>query len=133
MSRNRHRLPARWKLLLLVILAGLVLLVLFAPTLVAHPPVLNWLARQALDDMQGNLTVGDASLGWLAPVVLRDVQIHDLSGRTLLSAPGITSSKTLLSLLVDRSDLGTFFLEQPTLSLAFAGQQSNLEQLLDSL
>jgi hypothetical protein len=114
--------------------AGLGTLLLFwsAPMLVGHTPLRQWLAEQALSDLSATVTVGRASLGWLSPVVLQQVELRDRASRPLFVAARIETRKSLLALLVDHSDLGTVRLEQPVLQVVFSGPQSNLEEVLAS-
>ncbi len=118
----------RWRVKRWLLLAAVVLLVWFAPALVAHSPLRNWLLGRALARL-GTAECGGASLGWLVPIVLRDVTVRDVSGQTVLSVPKFTSDRTLLGLLFDRANLGTFRLEQPLLEARFIGDSSNLEKL----
>ena len=108
---------------------AMLLLVWFAPALVAHTPLRHVVAARILSDLRGTVRVGSASLGWFAPVVLRDVEVRDADGRALLAAPRVESRKSLLALLANRSDLGGFRFEAPSLHVVFRGRQSNLEQV----
>ncbi|HJZ55061.1 MAG TPA: hypothetical protein VKE74_08880 [Gemmataceae bacterium] len=124
------RRQRRW-LRLLAAFGGLLLLaVWFAPAIVAKTPLRNRIARNALADLRGNVEVGGASLGWFSPVELRDVTVKDAQGRTLLTAPKVTSSKSFLSLLRDRSDLGEFTIERPVVELVCEKQSTNLEDAI---
>src|SRR4051794_1897839 len=89
------------------------LLAWFAPSAVAHSGLLNQFLRGAATGLKGDVSAGGASLGWFSPVELRDVRVTDSQGRVLLAAPRVTSSKSLLALVRDRSDLGEFRIERP--------------------
>jgi len=115
------------------LLVVVVALIALAPTIVSHTSLASWVARRALKGINGSIRVGSMSLGWFKPVTVRDVELRDDAGRPLLTAPVIAGSKTLLQLIRDSSDLGTFRCEQPALHLVFEGAQSNLEKLLASL
>lgn len=106
------------------------LLLWSAPTLVAHTPLRQWLAGQALPGLSATVIVKRASLGWFSPVVLQQVELRDRAGRAFFVAARIESHKSLLALLVDRSDLGAVRLEQPVLQIAFSGRTSNVEEVL---
>jgi hypothetical protein len=73
--------------------------------------------------------VGAASLGWLSPVVLRELEIRDATGRPLLFVPELQSRKSLLDLLLGSSDLGHFRCERPSLQLICSGRKTNLEEV----
>jgi hypothetical protein len=115
---------------LLAGLAALALLVGLAPLLVAHTPLLDAVARWALADFKGSVSVGRASLAWLSAPVLEDVELRDAAGRTLLSAPRIEAGKSLLALAWDPGDLGTFRVERPVLSITATAGPTNLEEAL---
>jgi hypothetical protein len=115
---------------LLAPLALLAVGVWFAPSIVAKTGLRNRVARAALADLRGSVDVGGASFGWLAPVELRDVTVRDAQGRTLLTAPKITSSKSLLALIRNRSDLGAFAVEQPVAEVVCENGTTNLEDAL---
>lgn len=114
-----------------LVTGGVLLLVLawFAPALVAHTPLRHWVAGQALHGIQGSVSVGQASLGWLSPVVLQDVAVRDAAGRDVVHIPRLESRKTLLALLADRSDWGGFHCEGPSAHVVFSGQESNVERV----
>jgi hypothetical protein len=104
----------------------------FAPAIVAHCFLRNWLIREIFSDLQGSITIGRASVGWFSPVVLEDVEIQDPSGKRLATIPRLESRKALLRLLLKMSDIGSFRLEKPLLEVVFDGEKSNLEQVLAS-
>jgi hypothetical protein len=124
------RKPRRWRRRIGVLAVALVVGTWFAPTIAAHTGLPNRIAREALVDLRGTVEVGGASLGWFKPVELRNVVVKDAQGRTLLTAPKITSSKSLLALLRDRSDLGEFTLDQPTVEVVCEKGLTNLEDAL---
>jgi len=107
----------------LLLVAGL----WFAPLIASKAGLHNRAARQALADFKGTVEIGSASLGWFSSVELHDVVVKDTQGRTLLAAPKITSSKSLSSLLRDRSDLGDFDIERPVIEIVFENGTTNLE------
>ncbi len=120
----------RWLRRLLGLLTLLTLLIAFAPVIVAHTPLRNRIARVALADLHGSIDVGGASLGWFSTVELRDVVIKDSEGRTLLTAAKITSSKSLISLVRNRADLGEFTIERPVLDVVSEKGSTNLEEAI---
>jgi len=123
--RKPRRLWLRW----VVRVVGVVLLLIaFAPWLVGRTPLRHLVARLAMPKLHGKLHIGSASLGWLWPVVLENVEIKDREGRTLLSAPRIASRKSLLVLLANRSDLGSFEISRPRIHLVCAAEQTNAER-----
>ncbi len=125
------RKPRRRRVKVFVALfAVLLLAVWFAPSIVAKTGLRNRFARQAAADLNGTLDIGGASLGWFSPVELRDVTLTDSQGRVVARIPKVTSSKSLLALIRDRSTLGEFILDRPAVEVIFEGKTSNLEDVL---
>lgn len=105
-------------------------LVWFLPTIVAHSSLRDWVVRSATTKINGTVTVEGASLGWLSPIELRGVVLRDAAGTALADVPKITSSRSLLALLFDSSNLGDFRCEKPTLNLVVSKDGTNLEKAL---
>src|SRR5262249_15082509 len=120
----------RWVKILAALLALLVLLVWFAPTIVAKTWLLNRFARKAAGGLNGTVDVGGASLGWFSPVELRDVTVKDRQGRAVVTIPKLTSSKSLFSLLRSRADLGEWAVERPAVEVVRENGTTNLEDVL---
>ncbi|RCS47774.1 hypothetical protein DTL42_14765 [Bremerella cremea] len=114
----------------LAILAGLILLALMFPTIVARTPLLGWGVSQATTGINAQVVVGSASLGWFSPVVLNDVRVVDSAGKPIAEIPSIRMSKSLLSLITNSSDLGTIEITRATANVVVREGTSNLEQLL---
>lgn len=128
--RVRPRLRWRWGRRLAVLASLLLAAVGFAPMLATRLGLVDRVAASALADFRGTLRAGGASLGWFTPVEFRDVTVTDAAGRTILTAPKVTWSKTLLHLSRDRSDLGHFTIEQPTGEVVCEGGTTNVEQAI---
>lgn len=128
-STGAPRRPSRRKRWIkrLVPLTLLLLALWFAPAVVAKTELRNRLARIALSDVRGSVDVGGASLGWLAPVELRDVTIRDEEGRPVASAAKISSHKSLAALARDRTDPGTFTVAGPVLTVVCDRNTTNVE------
>lgn len=120
----------RWIKRLLPLGTLLVLVVWFAPVVVAKTELRNRFARQALADLRGNVNVGSASLGWFSPVELHDVTVTDEAGRTLVSVPKVTSQKTLFALARESADPGEFVIENPSITVVCEKGTTNLETAL---
>jgi hypothetical protein len=88
------------------------------------------LAQAAVSGLRGKLNVGGASLGWFSRIQLQDVTLKDTEGNLVASVPRVESSKTLLGLVWDRSDLGEFHVQAPTLHLTVEESSTNLERVL---
>ena len=122
--------PSRWRRRLFAGLSLLLLLVALAPILVAQTPLRNWLIAKALPQFRGDIRIGGASLGWFRRPVFTDIEVRDVSGRTLLHAPRVEGSKSLAALLRDLSDLGDFRLEKLAVRVVCSRNSTNLEDAL---
>ncbi|HUR55449.1 MAG TPA: hypothetical protein VMZ71_15045, partial [Gemmataceae bacterium] len=117
----------RRRQILVGLLVTVVLVLWVTPVVVAKTGVRNWAARKALAGLNGSVDVGGASLSWFGPVELRNVTIKDAQGRTLVAAPKITCSRTLVGLIRDRSHVGEVVVEKPAIEVVCEGQSTNLE------
>lgn len=117
----------RWLVRLLPVVTLLLLCVWFAPAVVAKTELRNTFARKALAHVRGSVEVGGASLGWLSPVELRDVVIKDETGRAMVTAPKITSQKSLLALARNQAEPGEFTVENPTIAVVCEKHTTNVE------
>ena len=113
-------------------IAGLLLgtLIWFAPGLVAHTGLLAWGLANASADLNGKLIVRSASLGWISPVKVREIEVRDAQDEIVLQAEKLTSGKSLAGILWDISKPGHFRIEKPKLSVVLRKDGSNLEDLL---
>lgn len=123
-----RRRKGKW--LLLSVLIGLPLLVFAAPIVIAKTPLLGAVVALGAKEVNGKLTVGSASLNWVQPVELRDVELKDAQGNTVAKIEEITSGRTLFGLLTNLSDLGSFQVVKPEIDLMFENKTSNLEEAL---
>jgi translocation and assembly module TamB len=129
--RDASQLPTRrrWVRRAIALLVP-VALVWAAPTIVAKGPWRNSVLGWALSDLRGTATVGSCSLGWFSPVKASDIEIRGADDQMLLSAPSLSSDKSLLSLLLNLHDLGGFDCEQPKLNVILRDDGSNVEDAL---
>ena len=121
--------PSRMLRFLVFGLIAMILLVWLAPWLVGKSPLRHVIAQHIFSNLKGEIVIGEASLGWFSPFVLHEVVVQDSEGRSLLLAPKIESSHTLLALLLDRTDLGSFYFEKPALDIVFSSTTSNFEEV----
>ena len=123
------RKPHRWRRRMIVSI-GLLALVWFAPLIVSFTSLADWPLRHALAGINGTISAGSTSYGWLSPVEFRDVQIRDVKGNLLLTAATIRSQRPLWQLAAHSSDLGTLTIAQPKLGLELRPDGSNAEDVL---
>lgn len=128
--RTPRRWPGRLALLALLTLVGLGLLVAFAPQLVAHTPLRDRVLAAATKDLKGTLSVTGLSLSWFDAVEVTGVTLAGEDGRTAVTIPKLTTSKTLLALARDPADLGTVTVDGATVSLYCEPGTTNLETIL---
>ncbi len=122
-------LPRTWPRRLLVLVGLLLVLAWAAPIIAGYTPLVGWACRHAERYIDGSIQVGGASLGWFSPIVLCDVTVRDRDSRIVAQIPRVEGDRSLLMLLVNRSDLGSFRLEKAKIDWVFRGKQSNLETL----
>src|SRR5216684_3814213 len=121
------RPPRRWGLRIGIAFCGLVVAIWAAPIIAARTPLVSWMCARTANYLDGSVHVGSASLGWFSPVVLYNVDIRAADDRPIARIPKVEGDRSLLMLLVDKRDLGTFRFERPTIELTFAKGDSNLE------
>ncbi len=121
-KRRPWRIPA-----MLAMLAALVWLL---PGIVAHSPLLGWIVRKATADLNGTVSIQSVSLGWFSPVTVSGVEVKNIEGKTVFSAPFLGSERSLTAMLRDSKNLGRFYVRGPKLSLVLRDDGSNVEDLL---
>ncbi len=126
-KRGFFRKMLRFALVLLVLLLPLAW---FAPAIVANTGLLNTVLAKVGADLNGTVTADGATLSWFGPVDLRRVTIADADGNAVLVAESVSSSRTLLQLISDRGDLGTFTVANPTVEVTVANGSTNIETLI---
>lgn len=119
----------RWKRRLLVGFVLVGALVFFAPSIVALTSLRSLPLALVLEGMNGEVEARSASLGWFSAVEFRNVEIRDASGEALAHVDSISSERTLLDLLLDRSDLGKWSIHSPQVSVTATADGSNLEDV----
>jgi len=122
--RKRRRL-LRFAVGFLVLLLALVW---FAPAITARTSLRDRIVDSALVDLNGKVRSESASMSWFSPVELRGVTFTEPSGRVAVTAPKLTTSKTLWQLATQRDDLGTFHIHDPEILITFENGASNIEE-----
>jgi translocation and assembly module TamB len=128
---TRRRSGSRWFLwrggLLLAILAAIAW---FAPTLIATTGLWKPLLGRIAPPLSGKVDAGSLSLGWLSPIVVKDLVVRDEAGEVLAQVGIFRSEKTLLSLAQNQNDLGKFTVDEPHGRIVLRTDGSNIEDLL---
>jgi hypothetical protein len=89
--------------------------------------------KAALPGFRGQVILGDVSLGWLAPIRIRQVVVNDEHGAPLCEAAEAATTKSLLTLLLNSSNLGEIQITQPTVYAVVRPDGSNLEDSIAPL
>jgi hypothetical protein len=122
--RSGHK--GRWLLLLALLGGGL----WFAPAIASRTSLGDWPLRQALNGIDGTISSGSRTFGWLSSIVYHDVQIRDAKGNVLATIATIRTDKTLSQLALHAGDLGTIRIEQLQAALELRPDGSNLEDVV---
>jgi len=123
----------RWRFRWLLLLVLLGVAVWFVPHIVTRPTVLNKILAQAAPELVGRLSYDQASAGWLAPIQFRNVTVLDLQDQPLFEAAEITTERSLLGLITNRTHAGKVALRQPRVLLTIGPDGTNLQELLDAI
>ncbi|MCC7083681.1 MAG: hypothetical protein IT427_01595 [Pirellulales bacterium] len=125
----RRRQPRRW--VKRVVLGGALLatVVLLLPNIIAATGLRNAPLRMALAGIRGSVTTGGASLSWFGAIRYTDIEIRDAEGKPLLVVPSVESERTLIGLIGNLNNLGTFRIERPQVSLTLRQDGSNAEDI----
>ena len=118
-SRKRRRWP--WVMLLL-----LLLIVFFLPNMIAMTGLKQQGIDYALADFDGRVTVDSATIGWLQPITLRNIEAVDSAGQPLATIEEVKTSRSLISFLTS-SDYGSVEINQPAVWLQLRPDGSNFE------
>ncbi|MCA9104116.1 MAG: hypothetical protein KDA83_01740 [Planctomycetales bacterium] len=119
----------RW----VIVALGLVALIYLAPWLVGISPWGPSLVSGAVSGLNGRLDVSRVSLGWFVPPTVDGWELKDADGNLVASADRVQLEKSLLSLALDRSDLGAIQVEGWMLDLEVRQGTTNLEEVLAPL
>jgi hypothetical protein len=122
-SRRRRR---RWPLVVAIAL----LLLYFAPSLVALTALRDVPLRIVFDGIEGTIHSDGASLGWFSAVEYEGVEVYDRDGGLLLRVPTVTVDRTPLQLLAERRRLGKVVVQEPELHFVARDGGSNAEEVL---
>jgi len=132
---DRNRLkpahPRKWLWRLIAIGLASVVLIYFVPFIIAKTPLLDWAVRKGLSDLHGTVQISDASLGWFSPVELRGVAVREDDGQTVAEIGAVRSDRTLLSLMLDSTNVGDWKIDNAIVHLTWRGKSSNIEAVFD--
>lgn len=121
-GRNRADRRKRWPFVLVAFLVVVLLLPNIIGWLGLHQRGINW----ALQDFQGTVNVGNASLGWFQSIELTDIAANDPAGFPLATFQKIKTDQPLYAFLTGNS-YGEIDIFQPVLHVKLREDGSNLE------
>ena len=129
--------PVRPKRRVWLKLCGLVLILLgvgvwFAPTIVAVAVLGKGVPKSLIPMFKGEIAFSGISLGWLSPIVIKDLKVDDEQGQPLITAQQISTSHSLWELATNSSNLGTVTIIDPVVHVSLRDAGSNLEDQLAS-
>lgn len=120
-----------WRRWLAIAFALALAIIALAPTLLSLGPVRRLVLAVVPSRVHGTISTGSASLGWLTPPQIGDLNIDSHSGEPLLSVGRIVVERPLWRLAWQPSDWGDVRVEQARLRLLLtADGKSNLEEVL---
>ena len=135
--RSSRSVPGRSLLILLFLLVLLIGLGIgFAPLVISRTPLRDSILNQFLQGsvIDGTICTDAARLRWFCPIRYEGVTVVTSSGERILTGGTLTSSKSLLALVADRTaDLGDFILSGGSFTVASRQGGTNLEELLGPL
>ncbi|MGL6073732.1 MAG: hypothetical protein ACRC8S_06180 [Fimbriiglobus sp.] len=117
-----------WTFGLLVVL--LLVLVWFAPTIIAKTSLKDQFLATATKDMDGKVRIEGLTLGWLSPVEIEGLTIEDSAGQPAATIPKVQLSRNLLQLAQDATNLGTLTVSSPVIHLRTEPGKTNWETIL---
>ncbi|OYW18117.1 MAG: hypothetical protein B7Z55_11230, partial [Planctomycetales bacterium 12-60-4] len=79
---------------------------------------------------KGHVVLGETSLGWMSPVVVRDVRVTDPEGAPLLTIGEVRSSATLWWIATDKNSLGRLDLRELAATVITGSKGTNFDQTL---
>ncbi|MEZ6128369.1 MAG: hypothetical protein R3C59_06785 [Planctomycetaceae bacterium] len=129
-AKSKH--PRQWRRAIVttsVVCGMLFSVVAVAPTAVMNSSYRNSLLNQRLQE-RGLTAVSAAGSGsWLTPIQFHDLTIEDETGSIRCSIRSVQTSKSLIGLILNGGDLGTFTIVEPAVSLAL-DDNGNLPEAL---
>jgi hypothetical protein len=108
-SPKRRR--RRWWKILLAVLILIIILILLLPTLLSTGPGARFLLNKVNARIPGKISADSLSLGWFSGAKIRNLQLRDPDGKTVLTLASADTGLTLTDALTPSSlDLGAITL-----------------------
>lgn len=115
------------------LLAAALVVIWFAPAIAVRTPLKSTIVSMVDHGLNAKLSVGSIDTGWLSPLVLRNVTLHDEKGNLVARAASVRSTHTLWALASASTDVGTFVLKGVKARVEADSGGSNLEDIIAPL
>jgi hypothetical protein len=123
----------RWLRWLSALFVGLVLLVIFLPTLAALPIFRGALLAVLFPSLKQRVALDELSLGWFSPIRAGGIRLQGDEGKTpALTIRKISGNATLWQMLTG-GELGEFQIAEPAVFVEFDQSGSNWERLIKEI
>lgn len=122
------RVPStgRWSLVGWLAVGTILLGAGSVPWILSEPIRVGTLINRLLPELDADITVGKASIGWSGPIVLEDVHVLPRNGAAEpIAIARIEGSHGLAKILLSLGDLGTFRVQGLDLHVIFRGNRSS--------
>lgn len=120
---------ARWLMRGTILLALLGAAVWFAPAIVAKTALRQRVAPLIFPTYPGMIEIGETSLGWFSPVVVKDLRAEDDQGHTFIAAKEFSTVETLWTLATRQTNLGRMRVIDPVVHVSIRADGSNAEDV----
>lgn len=121
----------RWGRWLAAATVGLMLLLVFAPTLAGWSPLRHDIPRLRLRGYPGKIRVEGASLAWWSPIELRGVELAGPDDAPFVKARVYREERTVWQVLFERDDPPQLRVEGLEVSVRLRSDGSNAQDLLE--
>ncbi|MEK6260723.1 MAG: hypothetical protein AABP62_19155 [Planctomycetota bacterium] len=101
----------------------------FAPAIVAKTSLRQRIPKLIFPTYPGTVEVGETSIGWFSPIVVRGLKAEDEEGHTLLDVKEFSTVETLWTLATRQTNLGRMRLVDPVMTVSIRRDGSNLEDV----
>ena len=126
-ERPRRRNWLKRTAIALVLLA---VVVFFAPSILTTTMLKHGVPKMIASKIPLHLEWGELSLGWMSPVVIKDLKVQDDQGNPLLDVQKISTGHSLWRLAAQSGNLGTLTLTEPIVHVSLRNNGSNVEDLI---
>ncbi len=121
----------RWKSrVMLAAVVGAAGLFWAAPFLAARHVMFHGVELHGSGESVVRVEFNDASFGWLSPIVLKEVVIHDFDGTPFARFASVVSERPLWQIVSDRSRPGRFLVRESDVTVVVRDDGSNFTDVL---